>query len=63
MDMFSNSLTIICRVFCVDVTGRKVGMKKGSDFKGFVAFVGRFSNVNNHVKRRKIKDLGTYQMI
>ena len=36
--MFANSLTITCGVCRVDVKGGKVGVQKGSDFKGFVAF-------------------------
>ena len=62
MDMFADSLTITCWVCRVDVTGGKVGVWKGSDFKGFIAFEERFSNVSNSVKCRKIKALGTYRM-
>ena len=50
----------MCRV---DVTGRKVGVWKGFDFKEFVAFEGQFLNVNNPIKCCKIKPLGTYQMV
>ena len=49
----------MCRV---DVTGGKIGVWKGLDFKGFVGFAEQFFNVNNPVKCRKIKALGTYQM-
>lgn len=59
--MFADSLTITCGDCGVDVTGGKVGVWKGFDFKGFVAFEGQFLNVNNSFKCRKIKVLGTYR--